>query len=893
MKTSTLYLGALVGAFVAVACDPSEPGGVSDTDPADLSEVDEPADGSDAANVEVDTDSDPDKDGLEETTDTSVTPTSPSPTDQALERLESASSVPVEAAFTHGAPRTITMRVPLPAGADPMSRARAFLVDHADLYGLRDPARDLAPQRWSEADGVTRTVFAQLHEGVPVFGARIAVHSRDDQVIMTSGAWMTRAPHVDGRLLTDAAVIDAAELALSEADRIVPTTRPKLFWFDPALREDAFWLPGATWDATRSLPVLSYSLEVLVRGVPHTAFIHAQSGALLASHTHHHTIDWDVETGNNDWTESCFIWSSSNDLWFTEDGPDGYPGESQDAYLDGFTVQDKIGTIYDWFRGRFGWKSYDNDDEDMVVIVHVGDPERETPDWRNAAWVRGCDEIHMGDSYATFDVLTHEHVHGVISHTSELVYERSSGAINESMSDVFAGFVTGVRRFGATAELFGGFRDLWFPAQGGQPEHVRDYVRTDADSGGVHINSGITNRAASLLHEPLSRVGVELPIPGLSAEAASCLLFVVMVHVLQPHANMIDLADAMLGAVRNEECNVPATAANQCTVINAYATVGLRHPDTDCDGRRDFDDGDDDDDDDGRPDNLDNCRTARNPSQADLDGDGQGDACDEDDDGDGVADGDDNCPSTPNPDQAGQDGRAGDACWDSDSDGVLNLHDLCPSHRDPFQRDGDGDGLGDACDVDLDNDNDFNNQDNCPLTHNPDQQDSDGDEVGDACDVCPAVADPDQTDCDGDGVGKACLVDPEARGRETVCEVNETAELLATPWTQGVPVSAPIPLPSCLGCATWLDPWAQISVTVEGALLGDRFVVVDDAGAVVSRSPALALANTALSFTYTPGLAIWSSTVEASPVRLRSFALRRVGLSTDISKIKVSVSAAE
>lgn len=60
MKTSTLYLGALVGAFVAVACDPSEPGGVSDTDPADLSEVDEPADGSDAANVEVDTDSDSD-----------------------------------------------------------------------------------------------------------------------------------------------------------------------------------------------------------------------------------------------------------------------------------------------------------------------------------------------------------------------------------------------------------------------------------------------------------------------------------------------------------------------------------------------------------------------------------------------------------------------------------------------------------------------------------------------------------------------------------------------------------------------------------------------------------------------------------------------------------------
>lgn len=93
------------------------------------------------------------------------------------------------------------MRVPLPAGADPMSRTRAFLADHAALYGLADPARDLAPVRWSSADGVTRAVFAQLHEGLPVSGARIAVHSHDDQVLMTIGASMTRKPHVDGRLL--------------------------------------------------------------------------------------------------------------------------------------------------------------------------------------------------------------------------------------------------------------------------------------------------------------------------------------------------------------------------------------------------------------------------------------------------------------------------------------------------------------------------------------------------------------------------------------------------------------------------------------------------------------------------------------------------------------------
>ena len=63
---------------------------------------------------------------------------------------------------------------------------------------------------------------------------------------------------------------------------------------------------------------------------------------------------------------------------------------------------------------------------------------------------------------------------------------------------------------------------------------------------------------------------------------------------------------------------------------------------------------------------------------------------------------------------------------DRDGDGVINTIDNCPDVYNPIpQLDADGDGKGDACDVDADNDGIPDPLDNCPQISNVDQEDLD------------------------------------------------------------------------------------------------------------------------------------------------------------------------
>ncbi|MCR2801640.1 M4 family metallopeptidase [Microbacterium sp. zg-Y818] len=183
---------------------------------------------------------------------------------------------------------------------------------------------------------------------------------------------------------------------------------------------------------------------------------------------------------------------------------------------------DGLGVTFDLFWDAFGRAGIDAVGGTLAATVHYG------VDFDNAFWNGermvfgdGDGEVFTGFT-DSLTVIAHELTHGVIEYSGGLVYEGQSGALNESIADVFgalaeqhhlrqradeASWLIGAGIF-TDAVQGRALRSLAAPGtaydddvlgRDPQPGHMRDYVETTDDNGGVHINSGIPNRAFHLV----------------------------------------------------------------------------------------------------------------------------------------------------------------------------------------------------------------------------------------------------------------------------------------------------------------------------------------------------------------------------------------------------------
>ena len=183
---------------------------------------------------------------------------------------------------------------------------------------------------------------------------------------------------------------------------------------------------------------------------------------------------------------------------------------------------DGLGATWELWQQAYGRNSLDGKGLPLVATVHYG-RQYDNAFWDGTQMVFGDgDGVIFQPFTRSLDVIGHELAHGVTQYTSGLNYQDQSGALNESVSDVF-GVLVKQRSLGQTADqadwLIGA--ELLAPGVEGdalrsmaapgtayddprlgkdpQPAHLRDYVDTTDDNGGVHINSGIPNKAFHVL----------------------------------------------------------------------------------------------------------------------------------------------------------------------------------------------------------------------------------------------------------------------------------------------------------------------------------------------------------------------------------------------------------
>ncbi|MBX3151915.1 M4 family metallopeptidase [Candidatus Obscuribacterales bacterium] len=159
------------------------------------------------------------------------------------------------------------------------------------------------------------------------------------------------------------------------------------------------------------------------------------------------------------------------------------------------------------------------DDAGMALVgtVHYG-RKYNNAFWNGSQMTYGDGDGDLFQTFVIEDVVGHEMAHGVTEHTSSLVYQGQSGALNEHFSDVVGVLCRQYRQKLSAADdswLVGpglwtkkvngrALRDMLNPGtayddpktgKDPQPAHMKDLYTGWSDNGGVHINSGIPNKA--------------------------------------------------------------------------------------------------------------------------------------------------------------------------------------------------------------------------------------------------------------------------------------------------------------------------------------------------------------------------------------------------------------
>ena len=248
---------------------------------------------------------------------------------------------------------------------------------------------------------------------------------------------------------------------------------------------------------------------------------------------------------------------------------------------------DYAGDTYDFYMKIYGRNSVDGNGMRLDSSVHYSQ-KFDNAFWNGTQMVYGDgDNVIFVHFTGCIDVIGHELTHGVTQFTSGLDYQDQSGALNEHFSDVMGSLVKQWKHNQTAAQadwLIGAgllapgvkgvalrsmkdpgtaYNDPKTLGKDPQPANMKNYLNTSQDNGGVHINSGIPNKAF---------YNTAYALGGYAWEKAGRIWFNAFTKRVQSSATFADAAQDTLDAAA--ELYGPGSA-EQLAVAQAWNAVGV------------------------------------------------------------------------------------------------------------------------------------------------------------------------------------------------------------------------------------------------------------------------------------------------------------------------------
>ncbi|WP_044023170.1 M4 family metallopeptidase [Bacillus sp. SG-1] len=456
--------------------------------------------------------------------------------------------------------------------------------------------------------GLTYVKFQQVYKGTLVYGSVVTAHVNEDGVLTAlSGA---TKPDLDKKVKGEQKLKSKEAVSIGEKDLVSTVGSQPDYEYAPMSEKIVFVKDGKANYAY----LVNYNFLAPEPG-NWNYFVDAETGEILSklNEIHHGKGNGngggpgggggEPTTGTNTVgtgkgvlgdTKSINTFLSSSTYYlqdntrgsgvFTYDAsnrtrlPGSLWGDSDNvlnASYDGAAVDAHAyaGQTYDYFKNVHNRNSYDGNGAALQSTVHYG------RSYNNAFW-NGQQMVYGDGDGTTFiplsgalDVVAHELTHAVTDTSADLIYQNESGAINESMSDIFGTLVEHhannspdwlVGEDIYTPNVSGdALRSMEDPTMQKDPDHYSVRYTGTGDNGGVHINSGIGNKAAYLLSEGGTHYGVT--VTGIGKTKMGAIYYRALTQYLTPSSNYSHLratavqsATDLYGAGSSEVANVNA-----------------------------------------------------------------------------------------------------------------------------------------------------------------------------------------------------------------------------------------------------------------------------------------------------------------------------------------------